>query len=392
MKYGMLFLSFFILLLLVNKSHSKYNINNLFGFRCKGATKLRIAIRVNNKNKLECLSTDGKKCSGPFNSDQECRSKIMSSIRRLKLVQCEASQIEKKGHWCKRAHRYFFKKWHCQKETGLRTGVKLDPNSGHAMCISFNGKDCLWGKFGKKICKKLKWCKKTQARLKPLMCGTKHKIIWGHDGYSFPSAHWCKRTYAFFKYTGAWYGKKNTGLSTLVRMTNKGEIGCISPNKRDCVWNINDRRKGNNIIRKLNKRNQLHALFCGNHHKRIHGSTGLNNSRHWCHRSVKGFFYGRYGTLPSNSSGHNRKHPTYPKKENPKYPGIIKPKFSRRKRPTYPRGKRRYPKRKRRHPRRKPKFLRKKPNYRKKQKKRRHPRRKPKSLREKPKYRKKQKK
>jgi len=121
------------------------------------------------------------------------------------------------------------------------------------MCISFNGKSCLWGNMGNKVCKRVRWCKKTRKRLRPLICGPKHKKIWGHDGYRFPSGHWCKRAYAFFKYTGVWHGVKNTRVQTLLRMTRKGDVGCISPNKRDCVWNIKNKRFGETIVKSLKK-------------------------------------------------------------------------------------------------------------------------------------------
>src|SRR4051812_25194919 len=52
---------------------------------------------------------------------------------------------------------------------------------GNPACASYNGRDCLWGQNENQI---------DFSRVKPLICGEKHRQIWGGTGYD-DSRHWC---------------------------------------------------------------------------------------------------------------------------------------------------------------------------------------------------------
>lgn len=53
--------------------------------------------------------------------------------------------------------------------------------SGDPACMSYDGRDCLWGVLYNDI---------DFSKVKPLICGDYHKAIWGATGYEDPK-HWC---------------------------------------------------------------------------------------------------------------------------------------------------------------------------------------------------------
>ena len=75
-------------------------------------------------------------------------------------------------------------------QTGWRSGNFPAPNGGlvvfrmmgnNPACASYNGRDCLWGVSSDRI---------EFNRVQPLVCGSRHKAVWGVTGYENPR-HWC---------------------------------------------------------------------------------------------------------------------------------------------------------------------------------------------------------
>ena len=217
-------------LAIISLCSSAYDIKNLSGFKCPGITKMNFAIRLNEKNIVECFSINGQECA-TFSDDNVCRNYIESNISNLKPRQCS---VGSKSRWCKEGRKFYFKRWMCHDETGLTTGIRLNTN-GQLECISKNGRDCSWGELGNRLCQKVKKCKATRRRIKPLTCGNGHTRVWGHNGYRFAASHWCKKGFAFYFYTGHWLCKRRTGISTPLRLAINGDIECLSKNKRDCL-------------------------------------------------------------------------------------------------------------------------------------------------------------
>ena len=145
MKQSTLMVLFIIGIIMLCKFQCQYPIGGLQGFRCYETTKLSIAIRINTKNRIECLSSNGRTCIRGLNDEETCRTAIEKHALRGRPIRCSGSQINSRGHWCSKAYNYYFKKWHCPKETGIQTAIKLDPHTGNSMCLSLNGKDCLFG-------------------------------------------------------------------------------------------------------------------------------------------------------------------------------------------------------------------------------------------------------
>ena len=52
---------------------------------------------------------------------------------------------------------------------------------GNPACASYNGRDCLWGVHTNQI---------DFSRVHPLICGARHRDVWGVTGYEDPR-HWC---------------------------------------------------------------------------------------------------------------------------------------------------------------------------------------------------------
>ena len=67
-----------------------------------------------------------------------------------------------------------------------------------------------------------------------------------------------------------------------LRRNTNGDIECMSPNYRDCMWQANDA----NCRNLLNSNPQgLAPLECGAMHARVWGGPGYDNSGHWCYMS-----------------------------------------------------------------------------------------------------------
>ena len=200
----------------------------------------------------------------------------------------------------------------CHEETGLKTGIRLSRN-GQVECISKNGKDCVWGELGNKICQKLKTCRKTRRTIKRLSCGNDFKRIWGHNGYRFPTGHWCKKGFAFFFYTGHWLCKPRTGLSTPVRLAINGDIECISKNGKSCIWGVEGLDRCKSIIRRYGGRTRR-RLRCGRRHKRIYKFSGYRKRSHWCRKSHDMIFDKQISliyTFNTSTSTPERHHPRF---------------------------------------------------------------------------------
>jgi len=273
-----------VLIISVSLGSCAYDFKRLNGFKCPGITKLNQAIRLNEKNRIECFSINGNECAS-FSNDQTCRQFIENHISRLVPVTCGEGNRNSSGSpsWCIEAEKFYFNRWLCYKETGIKTGIRLSRN-GNVQCLSKNGRDCVWGDYGNKICKKIKYCTKTQRRMKRLTCGSeKFKKIWGHNGYLFAFEHWCKKGFAFYFYTGNFLCRKTTGISTPIRLAINGDMECLSNNRRKCIWGVRSNCQCNTLIKKY--RSRTTQLRCGKRHKKIYRMTGYRRGSHWCRRS-----------------------------------------------------------------------------------------------------------
>ena len=271
-QYPLLALFVLSLFVLGNTSHtSKVSLQGLSGFRCYGLTNIDTPIRLTNDNKIECFSLDGNECVTELNSDQKCREFVSQNINKLIPIQCNSSNKE---GWCQEARAFFYRKWHCSGETGLSTGIKIDEESGQVSCLSLDGRECAWGEEGDRLCEKVQTCSKTLSFVKPRICSSSQ----GSNSYLSDEGTWCKAGYAFFKYTGRWMCKSQTGLPLALRMSDSGEVQCGSRNGRDCLWGLD-----NDQCLKLvfNEGDNFQPLSCGPMHRKFYGAGGYLTN-HWC--------------------------------------------------------------------------------------------------------------
>ena len=281
----------FIFGLVISNIQSQYNIQGLKGYRCHGTTKMSIAIRLNSNNRIECLSSNGRTCIRGLNSERSCLSAINRYERISRPLKCSGDEINRNGHWCNRAFNYYFRRWHCPKDTGIHTAFRLDEHTGNSMCISYNGKDCLWGKQAEHVCKRVQWCHKTRSRLIPVVCGPKYKKSGCSQGYNSYKEHWCKKSFAFFKYDGKWIGKSKIGVDNLIQMNVNGEIVCASKNGRKCISNIHrQRQSASSFVKGLQRTYTFKPLICGAPHKKARGNYGFDKVGHWCNSALRYYF------------------------------------------------------------------------------------------------------
>ena len=69
-----------------------------------------------------------------------------------------------------------------QNVPGLGAPMRIDPNTGNAQCLSYDGRNCVWNNSN------LSQIRHNDVR--PLTCGEDHRRNWGSTGYDTPG-HWC---------------------------------------------------------------------------------------------------------------------------------------------------------------------------------------------------------
>ena len=197
------------------------------GFRCIQFTGIEAALRLNNDNDIECWSENGKDCIWGLNTEAKCMEAIdQKNIGKLNPISCGIKHKEihgtngydVKGHWCQKALKNFFGKYHCPSESGLKEAVKLDKHTGEVKCLSKDMITCYTGKDLETVCADENRCKKKRMERKvfvegndPMAPQPKNKLESigceanlidkdGHPGYQNPGKHWCKDALAFLRY------------------------------------------------------------------------------------------------------------------------------------------------------------------------------------------------
>jgi hypothetical protein len=144
---------------------TQYIINNCFTFINNGKGPLGVNMRTYNAYEL---------------SDLEVHR--ITTINKLKDL--ESNRITRSNN--QQNEWKIFPKY--------TTPVRIDKNSGHIQCLSYNGKDCEWD-YVSKYGYNLNYIDKNREN--PLTCGQYHLNKWGVDGYSDPN-HWCSNVKNFF--------------------------------------------------------------------------------------------------------------------------------------------------------------------------------------------------
>ncbi|WP_343632508.1 hypothetical protein [Roseateles sp.] len=156
------------------------------------------------------------------------------------------------------------------------TWIRLEAD-GNLSCFSFNGKHCEWKNAIKNPYDHPQW------EVQPLVCGVKHHLQWGVNGYNddadygYGTEHWCRSAYA--EVYATWHDYSVLGFDMLLSETPAGDAMCLSANGRTCASTTE-------INAWPMQAQPLKPLVCGAHHRRMLGFTGYDQPEHWC-RSPK---------------------------------------------------------------------------------------------------------
>ena len=150
-------------------------------------------------------------------------------------------------------------------------------NGGDVECLSstIEGQDCKWWRDSDAQCKQFL---KTQASL---TCGEEHKNRYGTTGYEH-SSNWCSKARSQLNGSTKWRCTFFTDQYALVRM-NGNDAECLSSSERgdDCYWWTE--MHSNRFFLNLEAQE---TLTCGEEHKKYWGTTGYDNSGHWCSKAA----------------------------------------------------------------------------------------------------------
>jgi len=286
------------------------------GFRCVTQTGIETAIRLNINNEVECWSENRQDCTWSLNSEKQCLNTIdPKNHLKLNSVECGISHqklygtngYDNKGHWCNKGLIYFFERYHCPNETGLKVAVIMDKKTGEIKCLSKNLTDCYQGKDLQELCEFVNKCKenkrlraeltnsKTVTIADPMIkkpktgnigCESNLRDKLGHVGYQAPGRHWCKEALAYFRYNGEWLVNSQTKMKTIVRLGEKGDIECLSQDGKTCVKETGGDLKMRNLIDNLTNggKNKPKVVSCG---KKATGKdkSGFEDEKSWCYKA-----------------------------------------------------------------------------------------------------------
>jgi hypothetical protein len=158
--------------------------------------------------------------------------------------------------------------------TGIDVPIRLNRNM-EVECLSFNGRDCEWGKVtGDAQCGT--YINSNSQRIQPLVCGAMHNKIHGSPGYGAPG-HWCEIGRKF--YFEKWHCSDETGIYMVLKFDSVTKnLECLSENGRDCVTGAEACQKAQTSSCK-NK-----PLVCGSQHVSVWGGENpyFVDVDHWC--------------------------------------------------------------------------------------------------------------
>ena len=270
----------------------------LYGYKYESITGINTPIRLTRNFEVECLSFDGKNClTKEITSDGQCASFMLENEGKFKPLVCGA-MLKKltgsegygdKNHWCEKGKKWFYNTWHCENETGIKTGVRVDFQTKNIECLSENGTECHWNDFG--ACMRTIGNPRNCRFIKPLRCGSDYVKSHGNPNpYYAASNHWCKLANTWFFGASEWIcGGNDYGQNTPFRYNENGDIECFSIDGKECSWGNGTGKTCIDYIK--NNLKNINPLICGSMHKMIYGGDGYENEGHWCRDLMDKFVY-----------------------------------------------------------------------------------------------------
>jgi hypothetical protein len=269
----------------MTKTQNFQNLMDMNGFKCVGVTGIDTPIRLSPTGDVECFSLNGNDCIDELNNDMECKKYVILNKSKLVPLLCGphlksltgSTGYEEEGHWCKKGHDYFYKKWHCPSETGTEMITRINKEQFAVECFKNSQGECMKGQEAIDRCGTII---NGKENTNPLVC--KKDDFWQTD------TNFCKIAHGYFRYTGEYLCSEKTGVDTPLRLSPDGEVQCMSRNARDCLWGNGS---GQNCIIAINYQANINQpLSCGRHHQQVHGSGGYGPGNSWCGKPFPSFY------------------------------------------------------------------------------------------------------
>lgn len=165
--------------------------------------------------------------------------------------------------------------FHFKTVTGVDVPIRMNRDM-EIECLSFNGRDCEWGKVPlESQC--ADYINKNLDNIEPLVCGNMHQRVHGSLGYGNP-IHWCEKGREFFYED--WHCEDETGMDTPIKFDPVTKnVECLSSNGKDCI-------RDQNVCANAHKKSNSNwtPLICGSNHQKVYGGQNpyYSDNAHWC--------------------------------------------------------------------------------------------------------------
>ncbi len=170
--------------------------------------------------------------------------------------------------------------WQCIPDTvqadGKNVPVALTPE-GAVKCMSLDGTNCLWDiSCNSKL--------NTPANtIKPLVCTNySNKNGWCYKGLQKLQSTLPKPSLAT-NWQCLDSGKAPNGNNVPMALTSTGDVACMALDGVNCLWDVSCNSKLSTPA------DTIRPLVCGDDSKAKWGTTGYDNTSHWCYRVKENF-------------------------------------------------------------------------------------------------------
>jgi len=283
----------FIFFMLILNSSNSFNlkitenghsdlIKDLKGFKCFEWTNIEIPVRLGIDGDIECLSINGKNCIDNLKTNKDCISFINNNIRNINTLSCGLKRnkiknkldLLNKPNWCSKAFDYFYNKWHCKLETGIKTPIRINFETLNIECLSKSGKDCIWGDTTNEACEKANTCIKFRNKIKISNIMNNNNTL-SSDKYNKE--------------------KNDNNKNDLLDEDNEktgGNYKVINLNKNKIQEIDIDIESSKSFIGNIKNDDYFTILPCGDIYNKIWGHTGyFSPTNHWCQQGLAFFRY-----------------------------------------------------------------------------------------------------
>jgi hypothetical protein len=249
------------------------------------------AVRFNTDGDFQCISGNGKTCTG-LKKQSTCIAMLLAEGESSKIKIEDKNIITAELELQITMYAFFFNRWICPKESGLRVSImyKSNDNGGtySVNCLSRNGDDCIYEENGgQEACEYVNTCSNAERReFNSLQCGSgRQKDLWGNNGFDTTLETWCKSAAAWIRFDGSVeFTLAKEQKMGLVLMPD-GQSACIpAMSKSDICMTEKDDKKWEKMILlfKTNVKYYDRLLECTG----IMLRRAIGNPYHFCNKPL----------------------------------------------------------------------------------------------------------